>query len=106
MALYQTETYTTTGTKASKNCDPSIAPFAVTVAVTIGTTGSYTVQYSLDPSTVADASSTWFDSTTLPSGTTASGVASFISPVAKVRIAIAAVDSTIKFQVSQGFTVN
>lgn len=107
MALYATETYTTAGgVKASKNMDPSIAPFNATVAVTLGSTGTYKLQYSLDPMTVADADASWFDSVNIPAGTTASAVTNFMFPVSRVRVDISAVGTTLKLQISQGFTNN
>ena len=104
--LYRTEAYTTTGTKGSINLDPSIASFKVTVAVTVGTTATYKMQYSLDPMTVADASALWFDSLTIPAGTTASKVEAMTSPVARVRLIIAAVSGTLTLQIRQGISVN
>lgn len=106
MPLYQTVAYTTTGTKASINTDPSIAPFNTTVAVTIGNAGSYTLQYSLSGPDVADADALWFNSVNMPSGTTTSAVSSFISPVSRLRLIIASVTGTITLQVSQGFSKN
>ena len=103
---YNTVAYTTTGTKASLNLDPSIADFKATVAVTVGTTATYKMQYSLDPMTVADAAALWFDSATIPAGTTASKVEGLVAPVARVRLIIAAISGTLTLQVSQGLTVN
>lgn len=107
MALSTQVAYTTTGTKASVNTDPSIAPFTCTVAVNVGTTGTYKMQYSLDdPSTVTDANAIWYDSTNMPASTTTSVVTSLVSPVSRVRLVIAAISGTITLQVSQGFTIN
>lgn len=106
MPLYQTNSYTTTGTKASINLDPSIVPFNATVAVNVGTAGNYKVQYSLDPMDVADASAIWSDTVNIPSGTTASAVTSIISPVSRIRIVIASITGTITLQTSQGISTN
>lgn len=106
MALYNTVTYTTTGTKASVNLDPSIAPFQAAVACTLGSTATYKLQFSLDPMTVADASATWQDSTGIPASTTANAATTFIGPVSRVRVVIAAVGSTLILQVSQGISTN
>lgn len=106
MPLYATQSYTTTGTKDSLALDPSIAPFNASVAVTLGSTGNYKLQYSLDPMTVADASASWFDSVNIPAGTTASAVSNFMFPVARVRVIITTVGTTLKLQVSQGISSN
>ena len=106
MSLYHTASYTTTGAQPSLNMDPSIAPFNAMVAVTVGSTGTYALQYSLDPMTTADGSATWFDSPDLPTGTTASGVSSLLAPVSRVRLNIAANTGTITIQTRQGFTTN
>lgn len=106
MPLFQTVPYTTTGTKTSINLDPSIVPFNTTVAVNVGTTGTYGVQYSLDPMTVADASAIWTDTVNIPTGTTTSAVTSIISPVSRIRIVIAAISGSITVQVSQGISTN
>lgn len=106
MALYVTEAYTTTGTKDSLNLDPSIAPFNASVAVTVGTTGTFGLQYSLDPMTVADADALWIDSVNIPAGTTATTVTNFMFPVSRIRLDIAAISGTITLQALQGFTNN
>jgi hypothetical protein len=106
MPLYRTETYTTTGDKGSLNLDPSIAPFNASVVVTVGTTATYGLQYSLDPMDVTDANATWVDSVNIPSGTTATAVTNFMFPVSRIRLVIVAVDSTIVLQALQGFTNN
>lgn len=106
MALYNEVAYTTTGTKDGVNLDPSIAPFNASAAVTVGSTATYKLQYSLSPTTVADSAALWFDSVNMPSGTTASAVTNFMFPVARVRLVIAALSGTITLQVSQGYTNN
>lgn len=106
MPLYKNETYTTTGTKGSLNLDPSIAPFNASVVVSLGSTGTYGLQYSLDPMTVADADATWVDSVNIPSGTTATAVTNFMFPVSRIRVVIVAVGSSLKLQALQGFTNN
>lgn len=107
--LYKTVAYTTTGTKASLQLDPSIAPFNATVAVNIGGGATYKVQYTLDPlegPTATDSGAFWYDSTNMPSGSTSSIVSSFVSPVARIRIVITAVTDTITLQVQQGMSIN
>lgn len=106
MPLYQTTSYTNTGTKAGLNLDPSIAPFNASVVVTLSSTGTYKLQYTLDPITVADADATWTDSVNIPSGTTASAVTNFMFPVSRARLVIAANGGTITLQMLQGFTNN
>jgi hypothetical protein len=106
MALYRTEAYTDTGTEGSLNLDPSIAPFNASVVVTLSSTGTYKLQFSLDPADVADDDSIWTDSVNIPDGTTASAVTNFMFPVSKIRLVIAANGGTITLQVCQGFTNN
>lgn len=104
--LYQTAAYTTTGTKASLNLDPSIADFKATVAANVGTTATYKMQYSLDPMSVADSAALWFDSTNIPAGTTTTKIEGLVSPVSRIRLVIAAVSGTLTLQVLQGISVN
>lgn len=106
MALYQTVSYSDTGTKASLNMDPSIAPFNASVAVTLATTGTYKIQFSLDPMTIADAAALWFDSANFPASSATSILSNINFPVSRLRIVIAANGSGIVLQVSQGFTDN
>jgi hypothetical protein len=104
---YQTVTYTTTGTKASINLDPSIADFKVRVYVDKGAaTVDYKLQYSLTPSDVADSASIWIDSTTIPASTTTSKEESFVTPISKIRLIITSVSGgTMTLQTLQGFMV-
>lgn len=106
MALSQKVVYDDAATEASVNLDPSIVPFNASVVVTLGSTGDYKLQFSLDDITTADADSIWTDSVNIPSGTTASAVTNFMFPVSKIRLVIAANGSTITLQVLQGFTTN
>lgn len=107
MPLYQTITYTTTGTKASLNLDPSIVPFNATVAATISGTVAYKMQYSLTPFTTADASAQWFDSGDIPSGTSTSATSSFLFPVSRIRLVIATLTGgSIILEVNQGISTN
>jgi hypothetical protein len=104
---YQTQSYTTTGTKESIALDPSIADFKVRVYVDKGAgTVDYKLQYCLDPLTTADASCTWIDSTTIPASTSTSKEESFVTPISKIRLVITTLSSgTMKIQVLQGFMV-
>jgi len=104
--LYRSVAYTTTGTKDSVNLDPSIAPFAVTIGVNVGTTATYGMQFSLDPMDVSDANAIWYDSGDIPTGTTTSATSFILSPVSRVRLVIAAVSGTLTLQTQQGFSVN
>ena len=106
MALSHSVTYTDTGTKASVNMDPSISPFNATVAVTLGSTGTYKLQYSLSDPDTADSSALWFDSVNIPSGSTASLVTNLMFPVSRIRLIIAANGGTITLQSLQGYTTN
>ena len=107
MALSHSVAYTTTGTKGSVNMDPSIAPFNASVGVTVGTTATYKLQFSLDdnPDT-ADSAALWFDSVNIPSGSTTSLVTNLMFPVARIRLVIAAVTGTITMQALQGYTTS
>lgn len=111
MPLQRTETYTTTGTKGSWNCDPSIAPFDMSVAITFVTGPvSYKLQYSydtLDGPTLTDNDATWFDSAAIPAGTAVNAEAAFTSPIARVRIVIATLTAgSIKMTMLQGLSTN
>ncbi len=106
MALSHEVSYTTTGTKPSLNMDPSIAPFNASLAVSLGSTGTYSVQYSLSAPDVSDANALWFTDSNLIVGTTASGVTNYMFPVTRVRVVIAAVGTTLTLQTLQGFTTN
>ena len=110
MPLQRTETYTTTGTKPSWNCDPSITPFSLSVmcALLAGTV-SYKLQYSydtLDSPTAADSDAVWLDSDGIPSGTTGSAEESLTAPIARVRLVIAAISGSLKMTMLQGFSNN
>lgn len=104
--LYQTVAYTTTGTKTGVFLDPSIAPFQAAVQCTVGTTATYKLQYSLDPQTVTDAAAIWADSSGIPAATAATAATTFIGPVSRVRVVIAAVSGTLTLQTQQGISTN
>lgn len=110
MPLQRTETYTTTGTKGSWNCDPSITPFNLNVAFALlSGTVSYRLQYSydtLDSPTAVDSDATWFDSVEIPAATAASAAQQFTAPVARVRVIIAAIAGSLKMTMLQGMSVN
>lgn len=106
MALYNKAAYTDTGTKSSILLDPSIAPFNASIRVTLSSTGSYKIQFSLDAPDVADADAIWFDSVNIPAGTTASATTNLMFPVARTRAVIASNGGTITLQVCQGYTNN
>lgn len=103
---FHTATYTDTGTKASQNVDSSIVPFNMSLAVTLASTGSYKIQFSLDPFDVADASALWFDSVNFPASTAASILSNVNFPVSRYRIIIAANGSSITVQSQQGISTN
>jgi hypothetical protein len=111
MPLQRTETYTTTGTKGSWNCDPSIAPFQVNVAAILSDAGTvdYKLQYSydtLDGPALTDSDASWIDSDDIPGGTTTTAEANFSTPIARVRIVIAALSGSLKVTMLQGFSIN
>lgn len=106
MALSHYVTYSDTGTKASVNLDPSIAPFNASVVCSLSSTGSYKLQYSLSDSNVADADAIWVDSANIPAGTTATAVTNFMFPVSRARLIIASNGGTISLQALQGYTNN
>lgn len=92
MPPYQTESYATTGVKASLALDTTVAPLDVTIAATlVAGSVSYKLEYSLDPSSVSDADALWFESADIPAGTDASAVASFSFPANRVRVDIASI---------------
>jgi hypothetical protein len=111
MPLQRTETYTTTGTKASWNCDPSITPFALSVmCALISGTVDYKLQYSydtLDGPLDTDASAVWIDSDGIPAGTTGSAEENFSgAPIARIRVVIASISGSLKVTMLQGFSSN
>lgn len=109
MPLYQTVNYTTTGTKTSLNLDPSLAPFNVSIAVTLVTGPvSYKMQFSLDPfDSVTDANALWFDSADFPAATAASKTAALTYPVSRIRFIIATLTAgSLTVQTLQGLSIN
>lgn len=111
MPLQRTVTFDTTGTKESWNCDPSITPFALTVAFALSDAGTvnYKLQVSydtLDDPLLTDNDATWFDSTNIPAGTTGSKAEAFVAPIARVRVVIAALSGTLKMTMLQGMSTN
>jgi len=110
MPLQRTETYTTTGTKQSWNCDPSIAPFNVNIGVVlVGGPAAYSLQYSydvLDDPLLTDADATWLDSNDIPLGTAATAETNFSTPIARVRIVIASLTGSLKMTMLQGMSSN
>lgn len=107
MSYYQQVSYTTTGTKASLNLDPSIVPFNAFIAATVTGTATYGLQYSLSPfGSVQDADAIWFDVTDIPAGTATSATSVFTAPIARVRAVIAAVSGTVTLQIRQGLSTN
>lgn len=111
MPLQRTETYTTTGTKGSWNCDPSITPFNLSIALALlSGTVSYKLQYSydtLDSPTAVDSDATWFDSTEIPAATAASSAQLFTgAPIARVRVIIATIAGSLKMTMLQGMSTN
>lgn len=107
--LSRTETYSTTGTKASWNCDPSITPFNMNVVLALlSGTVSYKLQYSYDTlgPTDADTAATWFDSTEIPAATAASAAQQFTAPVTMIRVVIAAITGSLKMTMLQGISTN
>lgn len=105
-ANFHTVTYTDTGTKASQNMDPTIVPFNASIAVTLASTGTYKIQYSIDPYEIADAAALWFDSANFPTGTAVSTLSNINFPVSRYRIVIAANGSNITVQSQQGNSTN
>lgn len=102
MGYRRVETYTTPGTKVSWNMELTNA--SIGVFITLTGTGSYALQYSLDPldsPTATDADATWLDSNELPTGTTASGVVAFNTPVARIRLVIASLTGSLKMEALQ-----
>lgn len=109
MPYRRTETYTTTGTKGSWNADPSIAPFNAAINCTITGTCTYKLQYTLDPldsPTAIDSDAVWIDSNDIPAATATSATASFITPVARVRVIISAISGSLKVEMIQGMSTN
>jgi len=112
MPYQRAETYTTTGTKASLDLDPSIAPFnaSVSVALNGAAVASYSLQYTFDDfssPTMTDAAATWFTSSDIPLATAASANAAFITPVTRVRLVIASLSGgSMTMRTVQGMSTN
>ena len=106
MAKPTINAYTTTGAKASIGLDWATTPFNVAVAVTVGTTGTYSIQYSLDDWSTTDANALWFTDANLIANTTVSGVTNYMFPVTRIRINITAITGTITLQTLQGFAIS
>jgi hypothetical protein len=107
--LSRTETYTTTGTKGSWNCDGSITPFNMVVALALlSGTVSYKLQYSYDRlgPTDADTAATWFDSVEIPAATAVSAAQQFSAPITMIRVVIAAITGSLKMTMRQGISTN
>ena len=111
MFLAHDVTYTTTGNMPSVDFDPTIAPFNVSVGVTL-TTGpaSYKLQYTLDDFSdplKTDASAVWFDSTEIPAATAATIFAGLTRPVTRARLVIATLTAgSLRMQTLQSFSKN
>lgn len=111
MPLQRTETYTTTGTKASWNCDPSIAAFNLNIGcfISAGGAANYKLQYSydtLDSPTATDNDASWLDANDIPAGTTTDAEANFSTPIARVRLVIASLTGSLKMVMLQGMSSN
>lgn len=110
MPLQRTETYTTTGTKTSWNCDPSISPFNVNIGcILLSGTVDYKLQYSydsLDDPLATDASAAWIDSNDIPASTATTAEANFSTPIYRVRLIINAISGSLKMTMLQGLSTN
>lgn len=109
MPYRRVETYTTTGAKTSWNLDYSIAPFNAAINITLTGTATYALQYTLDPldsPTAVDTDAVWLDSPDIPTGTPTSATTSFLTPVARVRLNIAAISGSLKMEAIQGLSTN
>lgn len=106
MIGYRTITYTDTGTKTSLNLDPAIVPFNASIAVSLATTGTYKLQFSLDDFDTSDANAIWFDSVNFPAGSTTSILSNLNFPISRFRIVIAANGTGITVQSQQGISTN
>ena len=111
MPYNQVHTYTTAGTKASVGLDPSIAPFDVGISCELSGGGSvdYKLQYTyntLGNPLDVDSDATWFDSTDIPAGTTASDSSNITTPIARVRLVIASLTGSLTLRILQGLSTN
>lgn len=111
MPLQRSETYTTTGTKGSWNCDPSIAAFSLNIVCILSAgTVDYKLQYSydtLDNPVLTDSDATWIDSDDIPASTAGTAEANFNTPIARIRVVIAALSGgTLTMKMLQGMSVN
>lgn len=92
--------YTTTGAKAAIPLN-RWASSELSVEVDVGTTGTYTVEGTLDQVNRAGVTPVWFTITGMSALTadTAQNIAN--TPMEAIRINIAVIDSTIDFHVMQ-----
>lgn len=111
MLLYHDVTYTQVGTTQSIDLDQTIAPFTVTVAVTVNTgPASFKMQYTIDDYSdpaKTDATASWFDSTEIPAATAANIIVGLTKPVSRIRFVIATLTAgSLRVQTQQGFSKN
>lgn len=104
----KTQTYNTTGAKDPIALD-YLPTSRITAAITLGTTGAFTFEVTLDevidqdsPVYIAPASARWFVVTLAP--TAATGHINFDGPWRAIRLNISALDTTAVFQVAQATT--
>lgn len=95
-----------TGAQPSIGLDNLIAPFQVTVAIILASSGTFGLEYSLDQPDVSDANAKWFASTEVPAGTTASTIKALTTPVNRIRLNIVANATGITLQKLQGLSIN
>lgn len=115
MPYNRTVTYPAGGVGAmpSVDLDPSIAPANAVASVVLNgaATGTFSLQYTLDDFSsplMTDAQATWFTSSDIPVGSTASVNAAFIVPVTRIRvvIAVALAGGTMTLRTLQGLSIN
>ena len=93
-------TYTTTGTKTGVPLDYLPAPFNATFQTVVGTAANYKMQYTLgDPN---DGNASWVDDAVIASGTTASALTTYTTPIRAVRLIISSITGNLFFNILQG----
>ena|ERR1700748_454353 len=109
---YRVQTYNTTGTMQSWNLDHAIVPMNTAVRVTVNaSTASYGLQYNLAPLGPTDPDSTgnWIADPNIPASTTALAASTtFATPVARIRLVIAALTgtATVTMEALQSMSTN
>ena len=95
-------TVTATGATAAIPLNTQVTPFNATVAITLvgASTGTFTVQHTVDDIFDASVTPVWLDHSDIASDT-ANVAGNYAFPVTAVRLSVAALSGSLKFTVIQ-----